>query len=65
MNEGRTNDERMTNEGSLPVPASRGGEMVILNPIPNVQHVLEVTGIPAIIPIYSSFESAETILTVP
>ena len=43
----------------------RGGKMVILNPIPNVQHVLEVTGIPAIIPIYSSFESAETILTVP
>ena len=45
--------------------AKRGGKMVLLNPIPNVQHVLEVTGIPAIIPIYSSFESAETILTVP
>jgi len=45
--------------------AKRGGKMVILNPIPNVQHVLEVTGIPAIIPIYSSFESAETILTAP
>ncbi len=43
----------------------RGGKMVIVNPIPDVQHVLEVTGIPAIIPIYSSFESAETILTAP
>ena len=31
----------------------RGGKMVIVNPIPDVQHVLEVTGIPAIIPIYS------------
>ena len=41
----------------------RGGKMVIVKPIPDVQHVLEVTGIPAIIPIYSSFESAETILT--
>ena len=43
----------------------RGGKMVIVNPIPDVQHVLEVTGIPAIIPIYSSFELAETILTAP
>jgi anti-anti-sigma factor len=42
--------------------ASRGGKMVLLKPTPEVQHVLEVTGIPAIIPIYSHFESAETIL---
>ena len=42
--------------------ASRGGRMVLLNPIPEVQNVLEVTGIPAIIPIYSSLESAETVL---
>jgi anti-anti-sigma factor len=41
---------------------SRGGRMVLLNPTPDVQHVLEVTGIPAIIPIYSHYESAETIL---
>ena len=41
---------------------SRGGEIVLLNPVPDVQHVLEVTGIPAIIPIYSHLESAETIL---
>ena len=43
----------------------RGGKMVILNPIPDVQWVLEVTGIPAIIPIYSSLESAETVLIPP
>jgi anti-sigma B factor antagonist len=43
--------------------ASRGGKMIILNPIPEVQKVLEVAGIPAIIPIYSHFESAETVLT--
>ena len=41
---------------------SRGGKMVILNPISEVQNVLELTGIPAIIPIYSHLESAETIL---
>ena len=43
--------------------ASRGGRMVLLNPISEVQNVLEVTGIPAIIPIYSSLESAETVLS--
>ena len=43
--------------------ASRGGKMVILDPIPEVQEVLEITGIPAIIPVYSHLESAETILT--
>jgi len=43
--------------------ASRGGKMVILNPILEVQDVLEITGIPAIIPMYSQLESAETILT--
>jgi len=42
--------------------ASRGGKMVILNPILEVQDVLEITGIPAIIPMYSQLESAETIL---
>lgn len=45
--------------------ASRGGRMVLLNPPPDVLHVLEITGIPAIIPIYSHFESAETILMAP
>jgi anti-sigma B factor antagonist len=41
---------------------SRGGKMVLLNPVSQVQHILEVTGIPAVIPIYSHLESAETIL---
>ncbi len=36
--------------------------MVLLNPTPEVLEILEVTGIPAIIPIYSRLESAETIL---
>jgi anti-sigma B factor antagonist len=42
--------------------ASRGGKMVIINPILEVQSVLEITGIPAIIPICSHLESAEAIL---
>ena len=45
--------------------ASRGGRMVIIHPIPEVQNVLEVTGIPAIIPIYSHYESAEAVLMAP
>lgn len=40
----------------------RGGKMVLLNPVPDVHNVLDVTGIPAIIPIYSHLESAETVL---
>src|SRR5215510_9619133 len=35
----------------------RGGKMALVNPIPEVQNVLEVTGIPGIIPIYSELES--------
>ena len=42
--------------------ATRGGKMVLLNPTPDVLSVLEITGIPAIIPIYSHIESAETVL---
>jgi anti-anti-sigma factor len=42
--------------------ASRGGKMVLLDPIPEVHSVLEITGIPAVIPIYSTLESAETVL---
>lgn len=41
---------------------NRGGKIVILNPIPEVQSVLEITGIPSIIPIYHHRESAETVL---
>jgi anti-anti-sigma factor len=42
--------------------AIRGGKMVLLSPIPEVLQVLEITGIPAIIPSYSHIESAETVL---
>jgi len=42
--------------------STRNGRMVLLNPTPEVREVLEMTGIPAIIPIYSSRESAETVL---
>lgn len=41
---------------------SRGGRMVLLHPTPEVRSVLEITGIPAIIPIYDGLESAETVL---
>ena len=41
--------------------ARRGGKLFILNPTPDLQHMLEVTGIPAIIPIYGFLESAETV----
>jgi anti-anti-sigma factor len=42
--------------------SSRGGRMVLLCPQPDVKSVLEITGIPAIIPIYDGLESAETVL---
>jgi anti-sigma B factor antagonist len=45
--------------------AKRGGKMVIIHPIPDVKHILEVTGIPDIIPVYTSLESAETVLMAP
>ena len=48
-----------TNAKSL---LTRGGKMVLLNPTPDVKSVLELTGIPAIIPIYENFESAQTVL---
>jgi anti-anti-sigma factor len=42
--------------------ASRGGKMVLLSPSPQVQEVLEMTGIPAIIPMYDRLESAQAVL---
>ena len=45
--------------------ASRGGRMALLNPGPEVQHVLEITGIPEIIPMYSHLELVETVLMAP
>jgi anti-sigma B factor antagonist len=41
---------------------SRSGRMVLLSPTPDVRSVLEITGIPAIIPIYDGLESAEAVL---
>jgi anti-anti-sigma factor len=40
--------------------ASRGGKMALVNPIPDVEQVLDVTGIPGIIPIYPDLEYAKT-----
>jgi anti-anti-sigma factor len=40
----------------------RKGKMVLLNPTPDVMGVLEMTDIPAIIPVYSQLESAEAVL---
>ena len=42
--------------------ATRNGKMVILGPTEDVMNILEMTGIPSIIPIYSSMESAEAVL---
>lgn len=41
---------------------SRGGKMVLLNPVSAVKEVLEMTGIPAVIPMYDNLESAQTVL---
>ena len=45
--------------------ASRQGKMVLLNPNPQTMSVLELAGIPSIIPIYSHLESAEAVLLAP
>ena len=39
--------------------SSQGGKMALLNPQRNVAEVLEITGIPQIIPIYTDLESAK------
>ena len=39
-----------------------GGKMVLLNPAPEVHHVLDVTGIPAIVPVCARLDSAQQIL---
>ena len=41
---------------------SRNGKMVLLNPTPDVRNVLEITGVPSVIPVYSQMESAEAVL---
>jgi anti-anti-sigma factor len=42
--------------------ATRNGKMALLNPNENVLRVLEISGIPAIIPVYASMESVEAVL---
>ncbi len=42
--------------------AYRGGQMVLVRPTAEVKHVLELTGLPAIVPMYSGLESAEAVL---
>ncbi|HAX70887.1 MAG TPA: STAS domain-containing protein [Anaerolineales bacterium] len=42
--------------------ATRGGRMALLNPSPDVKDVLEMTGIPSIIPMYENLESAQAVL---
>ncbi|HEX8991641.1 MAG TPA: STAS domain-containing protein [Anaerolineales bacterium] len=37
---------------------NRGGRMLIVNPSSDVRHVLDISGIPPIIPIYDNLESA-------
>ena len=39
--------------------ASRGGQMVLLHPRADIKDVLEITGIPAIIPVYDDLKSAQ------
>ena len=39
--------------------ANQGGKMALLNPQQNVAEVLEITGIPQIVPIYMDLESAK------
>lgn len=41
---------------------SRNGRMVLLNPNSEVQNILDLTGIPDIIPMYEQLESAEAVL---
>lgn len=41
---------------------NHGGRIVLLRPTPDVRHVLEISGIPSVIPIYDDLESAEAVL---
>ncbi len=42
--------------------ASRGGRLVLLNPNSDVKDVLDITGVPAIVPIYYDLKSATAAL---
>jgi anti-sigma B factor antagonist len=41
---------------------SRGGKMAILNPNFETLQILEESGVPSVVPVYSYFESVETVL---
>lgn len=45
--------------------ASRKGLMVLVKPTPEVRNILEITGIPSLIPVYEGLESAEVVLLLP
>jgi anti-anti-sigma factor len=49
----------MINAKSL---ASRNGRMVLVKPVPEVRKILEITGVPSVIPVYDGLESAEVAL---
>ena len=40
----------------------RGGRMVLLDPAPDVFHILDLAGIQSIIPVYTEMESAQAVL---
>ncbi len=42
---------------------TRGGKLALMNPIPEVHKVLDLTGISPIIPIFTDLESATSALT--
>ena len=42
--------------------SNRNGRMVLLHPTGEVKNVLEMTGIPSVIPMYDNLESAEAVL---
>jgi len=44
--------------------ANQGGKMALLNPQQHVAEVLEITGIPQIIPIYTDLESAKAAVAI-
>jgi len=43
--------------------ANKGGKMVLLNPQPNVEKVLETTGVSTVIPIVRDMKSASALLS--
>ena len=44
--------------------AQRGGKMAIINPNPEVFNILDITGIPTIIPVFPDLDTAQTNLQI-